>query len=418
MSALKIQRPAAIVALLTALNFLNYVDRYLIAAVAPRFQHDLSFDDTETGFVMSAFMVGYFITSPFFGRLGDRATKGKSVRTPLIAFGVAMWSLATVASGFATSLRSMILARVCVGIGEASYATLAPTIIDDLAPPDKKNKYLAVFYMATPVGSALGFVLGGFLEAHYGWRSAFFVAGGPGLLLAFLAMFIQEPARKIENLVTTAQGAYAALARRPLFVFSVLGACAYTFALGGFVAWAPTFLNRVHRMDLQVADFRFGVIAVLSGIVGTVIGGTFADRGLAKNATDEDRVRRYMRFSAIGTLIAAPAAMATIFAPTPTTFFVLIFVCETALFISTSPMNAVTLGSVPAPLRGTAMAVSIFAIHALGDFISPTFVGFVSTHSNIRLAMTILPVMIGVCTVLWLRGARAAISREGAPAAT
>ncbi|MFI5302386.1 MAG: MFS transporter, partial [Polyangiales bacterium] len=120
----------------------------------------------------------------------------------------------------------------------------------------------------------------------------------------------------------------------------------------------------------------------------------------------------YMRFSAMGTLIAAPAAMATIFAPTATTFFVLIFLCETALFVSTSPMNAVTLGSVPAPLRGTAMAVSIFAIHALGDFISPTLVGFFSTHSNIRAAMTILPVMIAVCTVLWFRGAKAAISRE------
>lgn len=411
MSALKIKRPAAIVALLTGLNFLNYVDRYLIGAVAPRFKDDLHLSDTETGFVMSAFMIGYFITSPFFGRLGDRPTQGRSLRTPLIAFGVAMWSVATIASGFARDFHTMVLARVCVGIGEASYATLAPTIIDDLAPPDQKNRYLAIFYMATPVGSALGFVLGGFLEAHYGWRSAFFVAGGPGLLLALMAMFIEEPARKLDSLAQAAQGAYAALARRPLYVLSVLGACAYTFALGGFVAWAATFLNRTHHMDLQAADFRFGIVTVLAGIVGTVLGGTLADRGLGKDATDEARVRRYMRFSAWGTCVAAPAALATLYAPSPDAFFALLFVCETALFVSTSPMNAVTLGSVPPALRGTAMAVSIFAIHALGDLLSPTLVGYASDRSTLQHAMTILPVMIAVCAFLWLRGAKAPIER-------
>ncbi|MGZ3475820.1 MAG: MFS transporter, partial [Polyangiales bacterium] len=162
---MRIERPTTILALLTALNFLNYVDRYLVAAVSPKFQEELHLSDFQTGLAISAFMVGYFATSPIFGKLGDRGGR----RTVLVAVGVALWSAATALSGLAQGATSLVLARVFVGVGEASYATLAPTIIDDLAPADKKNRWLAIFYVATPVGSALGYLLGGFLDHHYGW---------------------------------------------------------------------------------------------------------------------------------------------------------------------------------------------------------------------------------------------------------
>jgi MFS family permease len=402
-----IERPFFILLLLTALNFLNYVDRYLVAAVAPKYQEALSLSNTMTGFVASAFMIGYFVTSPIFGRLADgRSANSTNLRTKLIFVGVILWSIATVASGMATGAGSLIAARVCVGVGEASYATIAPTIIDDLAPPEKKNKWLAVFYLAIPVGSALGYVLGGFLEHRYGWRSAFYVAGGPGVLLAFLVLLIREPARGAISESISSGAGLRALRRAPLYLACVGGLCMYTFALGGFAVWAPKFLYQTHKMELADADFGFGTVAVLGGIVGTVVGGFLADRGVPEDASNERRLRAYLRFSAIATALAVPASIATIFAPSPRAFFLAIFVCEAALFASTSPINAVILGSVPSWMRATAMAVSIFAIHAFGDFPSPPLVGKIADHTTLRNALLILPVAIAVCAITWWWGVR------------
>lgn len=397
---MRIERPKTVLALLTALNFVNYVDRYLVAAVSPKFQEDLHLSDFQTGLAISAFMVGYFVTSPIFGRLGDRG----GARTRLMAIGVALWSVATALSGMATGVVSLVAARVAVGVGEASYATLAPTIIDDIAPAGRKNAWLSIFYLAIPVGSALGYLLGGFLEASFGWRAAFFVAGGPGLLLAGIAAMVKDPQRT-HAIEKAEASALSVLARAPLFVACTLGYCAYTFALGGFAAWAPKFLYKVHGMKLAQADFMFGVVAVLSGIVGTILGGTVADRGL-KDATDDTRIRAYLRYSAITTAIGLPFAIFTILAGSPTSFFIAIFLCETALFASTSPINAVTLGSVPPALRATAMAVSIFAIHALGDFLSPPMIGFIADRSNLRAGLVLLPTALLICVVAWWRGAR------------
>jgi len=156
---MRIKNPYVVLALLSGLNLVNYLDRMLVSAVGPKLQIDLGLSDLQFGFVSQAFMVGYFVTSPFFGSLGDRMP-----RRGLIALGIATWSLATIGSGLTKTFAAMVAARVVVGVGEASYATLAPTIIDDLAKPASKNRWLAVFYVAIPVGSALGFVLGGQLE--------------------------------------------------------------------------------------------------------------------------------------------------------------------------------------------------------------------------------------------------------------
>src|SRR5215208_624077 len=155
----------AIVALLTGLNFLNYLDRFIVAAVLPRIQKDLGLSNFEGGLLATVFLLGYFATAPLFGSLGDRMP-----RKWLIALGVLMWSAATIASGLASDLPTLIAARAAVGIGEASYATLAPTIIDDITPPDRKGKTLAIFFLAIPVGSALGYLTGGFIQNHWGWR--------------------------------------------------------------------------------------------------------------------------------------------------------------------------------------------------------------------------------------------------------
>ncbi len=396
---MKIRSGPAILALLTGLNLLNYLDRFVLAAVLGRVEGDLHLSNFVGGALATVFLVGYFATSPIFGRLADRRS-----RRSLIAFGVAVWSLATIGSGLAHDRWTLLAMRALVGVGEASYATLAPTIIDDLAPPERKSRWLAIFYVATPLGSALGFLVGGAVEARWGWRHAFLVAGGPGLLLAALCLLIEEPVRKRLEARSTLAEDVRTLARIPAYVRGVLGYAAYTFAVGGFAFWAPTFLSRTFGLPLGQASFRFGLVTVAGGIVGTALGGWWADRAAARGGGgDRATVVAGLRVCAIGSLVGAPLAVGCFLAPTPTIFFVVVFFCETALFLNSSPINAVVLRAVPEARRAGAMALCITAIHLFGDLWSPPLVGFAIDHLPMRLAMMMLPIFLGVSMVVWGR---------------
>src|SRR4051812_29317047 len=267
-----IRRPGAILALLTGLNLLNYLDRLVVSAVLPKIQESpelggLGLSNFMGGLLATVFLVGYFVTAPAFGSLGDRMA-----RKWLIAFGVIVWSGATCASGLARNATEMIIARVFVGLGEASYATLAPTIIDDITPAHRKGRALAYFYGATPFGAALGYLVGGFVEAHWGWRSAFFVSGGPGLLIALVCLVIVEPERTFSAAKPDVKKDLGILVRTKLYRQGVLGYCAYTFAIGAFSYWAPKFLYARYGLDLKTANFRFGLITVVAGVLATLIG--------------------------------------------------------------------------------------------------------------------------------------------------
>ena len=178
------------VALLFGVNFLNYIDRYVIAAVAPLIQADFGLKDTQLGLIGSMFMLAYMAASPVAGILADRYP-----RRYFVGGGVLLWSLATIASGLSAGYRQLLAARSFIGIGEAGFGGVAPTLISDLFPKERRGRMLAYFYVAIPVGSALGFLLGGYVGEHWGWRHAFYIAGGPGLVLGLLALFMAEPAR-------------------------------------------------------------------------------------------------------------------------------------------------------------------------------------------------------------------------------
>ncbi|HEY2517773.1 MAG TPA: MFS transporter, partial [Polyangiaceae bacterium] len=223
-----IRRPAAILALLTALNFLNYIDRYVLSTVLPLVEAELGLSNFVAGTLATVFLVGYFATSPFFGQLGDREGVPGG-RKGLLAAGVGVWSLATFASGLASGAASLAGARAFVGIGEASYGTIAPTIIDDLAPPSKKGRWFSIFYLGITVGSALGFVIGGVVQKFVGWRATFFVVGGPGILAALLCLGMVEPARKGLAARPELLRSALRLAKIPLYRRSILGYCAATF---------------------------------------------------------------------------------------------------------------------------------------------------------------------------------------------
>lgn len=400
----------AILALLTALNLINYLDRYVVASVSTRIQETLHLDDTRLSYVASAFMVGYMLTSPFFGWLGDRYQ-----RKGLIAAGVIVWSVATALSGLANSLAPLIAARIAVGVGEASYATLGPTIIDEVSEANSKNRYLAAFYAAIPVGSALGFIVGGWLEARYGWRTAFYVAGVPGVALALLTLLIQEP-RRAAHERAGGVSVYLKLAKSRLYVLTVLGYIAQTFALGGFTFWAAPFLYRKLCMQLEFAAYAFGVTTVIAGVIGTALGGFLGD--IWKG---EDRVRVCLRICGWSSLLAAPLALAALLMPSATGAIIAIGLCEVAVFLSVAPTNVAILHSVPEGMRANAMAASIFAIHLLGDLISPSAIGVVSDSFNdkrefcagaagLQIGMYLLPAALVVSALFWFRGSAGAQS--------
>jgi MFS transporter, Spinster family, sphingosine-1-phosphate transporter len=414
-----IKSPAAILVLLTALNLVNYIDRFLVMAVGPKFQGELHLTDGGLGLVESAFMIGYMIMSPLFGRLGDRYP-----RKGVIAAGVAAWSVATVVSGLATGMGSMLVARIAVGVGEASYATISPTIIDDLAPREAKSRWLAVFYAAIPVGAALGYVLGGAL-APLGWRAAFFVCGGPGVLLAALVLLVREPARGHAHAAGGGTAAvYLDLFRNRPYRLTVLGYVAQTFAIGGFSAWAIPLLERKFWLPSEVGAQRFGVITAFAGLVGTAFGGMLADR-----IPGDDRTRVYLRVCAWSSAVAAPLAAIALLQPSAAgeaaaqsaavPAFVALGVCQLIIFASTSPTNAALLLSVPPAMRASAMAASIFFIHLLGDMVSGPVIGVISdalhdSHERgsgghgVQVGMYLLPVALGVSSFAWFRGAAAA----------
>jgi MFS family permease len=388
----------AIVALLTGLNLLNYLDRYLIAAVGPSIQKELGLSDAQLGTIGTAFLWGYLLTSPIFGRLGDRFA-----RKTLITIGVLVWCAATAASGLARTFLVMIAIRVLVGVGEASYATLSPTILDDIATPKNKSRILAVFFAAIPVGSALGFVFGGMLDKAFGWRSAFFIAGGPGILLALSCLLIVEPPRGEKEAAPSLGPALRSIVRSRRYVLAAVGYTAQIFALGGFAFWAPQVVHRKFAYPLAEANFLFGGIVVVTGFVGTFLGGFLADRG-----AESDRMKVALKVCAVSAVLGVPFAFACVFSTTAPLFFGTIALAQIAIFTSTSPLNAALLGTVPTHVRATGMALSIAGTHLLGDMISVWLVGFLSTRWNdLSGALIVLPVALAVCAAAWIAAAKA-----------
>ncbi len=383
-------------AILTAINFLNYIDRYVLAAVFEPVKRELHFSDAQLGWALSAFMITYAATSPVFGRLGDLLT-----RKYLIAAGVALWSLATAGAGLARSFWQLFLPRALVGVGEASYATLSPAIIADFHEPQRRGRALAVFYAATPVGSALGFILGAYLSEAWGWRAAFFVVGLPGLLFALLALAIREPERGAseESPATEAPGllaTYRMLWHNRTYVLVTLGFIAYTFALGGLVGWVPAFLERYNHLTTAEANRIFGTMTVVSGFLGTFCGGFLGDYLLRYTRNS------YLWVSGLCMFVGAPVSVAALASREPAVYLPAIFLAEFFLFLNTGPLNAVLLGCVPPAIRATAMAVNIFFIHALGDALSPPIIGMLSDRFGLFAATLLAPAVMLVSGIILL----------------
>jgi MFS transporter, Spinster family, sphingosine-1-phosphate transporter len=414
-----IRRPALILALLTAINLLNYLDRLVLSAVLAKVQDDLHLSNFAGGSLFTIFLIGYFATSPVFGNLADRAQVGGRKR--LLGLGIAVWSLATIGTGLSHDTLSLVVARALVGVGEASYATIAPTFIDEIAPPETKGRWMAIFYSATPIGSALGYIVGGSVEHATGsWRAAFFVAGVPGLLLAALCLLVTEPARQTQSkeALPNVLGSFRTLLLQPLYVRTCIGYCAYTFGLGGFAAWAPKYLHARYGLETGSASSAFGGITVVAGAVGTLVGGYFGDLAARKmvartGTADWGIARGNLDVCAWSAAVGAPLAAVAIVAATATGFFAGAFPSEIGLFLLSGPVNVAILRSVPVELRASAMALAIFAIHLLGDLWSPPLIGLVADHAPMQWAMFGIPAALALAALAWAGGTRVARPPRG-----
>lgn len=413
--------------ILSLVNFLNYIDRQVLPAVAPVMLQDpqLKLTDAELGYMEAALLLSFTILAPIFGRLGDRYPRAK-----LMATAAVLWSIATAMTGLVESfpflpdalrlhlpvvnvtlaLSGVALAlcavRACVGVGESAYSTITPSLIADYFPPHRRATALGVFQAAIPMGFALGFVIGGVLAHFFGWRVAFMIVGVPGLLTAVLVWRLREPRRgatdepqtsheevesdesALEEIVEAPAEVSRALAEEGSnestlrtvarilstrdWLISTVAYTALTAALGAFATWATVVLVRDKGMSETSAAVTLGIVTLLAGATGTFGGGWIADRFAAK------RHNAYFLVCAVGTLLGVFPTFFVLAADSPYVFLPCTFLAVALLFVSNAPFHAILLESVPVGVRAMAVALNIVIIHAFGDAISRALVGVLS----------------------------------------
>jgi multidrug resistance protein len=381
MSSAKLYPRTALI-LLTVLNLLNYIDRSVLFAVQPLVQSEFHLTNAQVGYLTSAFLLFYMVAAPFVGPLADRYSRKR-----IIVGGAIFWSALTLLTAVTHTYTELLIRHTLVGIGEATFVTIAPTFVADLFPEKKRGRILGIFYLAIPVGTAAGYLLGGNLSPHHGWRFPFYVAAIPGFLLALAILFLPEPQRGQFDLEaeTPERASISGLARNPAFWTSTFGMAMMTFALGGIQVWMPTFLSRARGYTLESANYNFGLIIVVDGIIASLAGGWLGDYLLPKMKG------AYYFVSAIGMALGVPFMIVALFMRGPI-MMPAIAIAAFFLLLNTSPLNAAVINSVGAHIRATALAVNIFVFHLLGDVPSPTLMGYVADKRTLQSSF-ILPVI-------------------------
>jgi MFS family permease len=386
-------------ALLLGINLFNYIDRQILAAVEPNIRAAFFAPGDPnamamTGTLAPAFLVTYMISAPVLGFLADRFS-----RWIIVGVCVILWSLATAASGLAATFAALFITRIFVGIGEGGYGPAAPTILADYFKLQTRGRIMAIFCVAIPVGSALGYVLGGIINHQLGWRWAFYLVSIPGIVLGLLCFFQKDPRARTgarEERKRAGLKDYLALLRNRSFVFNCLAQTAMTFALGGLAFWMSAYLifrNQSPALAVPV----FGGITVIAGLTSTLLGGFVADR-LQKRFSGS-----YFLVSGVGMLLAFPLLVAMLYTPFPWAWGFL-FGAVFFVFLNTGPSNA-ALANVAGPkVRATAFAFNILVIHALGDAISPPLLGAVAGRSDMNVAFLIVSLAMLVSGIIWLFG--------------
>jgi len=383
--------------ILTCINLLNYMDRWIPSATKDLYKEDLDLSDAQTSIPATSFTLVYLLTSPIFGVLADRGVN----RRLLMAGGIVLWSIATACTFFSSGFWSFLFFRTLVGIGEAAYATITPALLSDFYPPNARNRALTIFYTAIPVGAAIGFGLGGVLGQALGWRYAFLLCGIPGIIISLLILFIQDPGLgRFENFESRENVPWVQtlsfLAHNQAYRYCSAGAILITFAIGGLADWIPTYLVRVDKVSVASAGLVAGAVTVIGGIVGTMAGGYLADYA--------DKMTKNPYF-AVSALALAPAVLFSIpvlAVHNVAVAAICLLVCQCCVWVYNGPMNAVIANNVPANMRARAFSVNVLLIHLLGDAISPVIIGKISDATgSLVLAVLLCPITMALAGVVW-----------------
>lgn len=388
--------------LLLAINLFNYIDRQILAALEPDIRATFfAADDvhamTKTGLLGDAFFVTYMVSAPILGLLADRFS-----RWIIVGSAVILWSLASGGSGLAATFAILFATRILVGIGEGGYGPAAPTIISDLFPIETRGRVMAVFYTAIPVGSALGYVIGGLVGAHMGWRWAFYLVTPPGLLLGLLCFLQRDPRigahQRVQESSRRSLRDYVNLFRTRSYLINCVAQTLMTFVTGGLGFWVPAYL-RYRGQSPAVGMTIFGLITVVAGLVSTLLGGVIADKLRPRIPGS------YFWVSGIGMLIACPIFIVALYVPFPAAWIAM-FLAIFFLFLNTGPSNtALANVSLPA-VRATAFAANIFVIHAFGDVQAFWLLGYIGGHTNMHVAFLFVSGIIFLSGLVWLLGVK------------
>lgn len=364
-----------ILGILALVNFLNYVDRQILLPLIPDIQRSLQISDAQAGLLVTAFMVVHSLTSVPIGMLADRWRKKW-----VIAIGVGVWSVATAAAALTRTFGQLFAARAAVGIGEAAYAPAASAILAEEFPGRGRATAMGVFQLGMLVGGGVGFVVGGAIGHAFGWRAAFLVAGLPGLLIALVTLLIPET-RAIAAARTAERPPVTDLLRSKGFLQILLGGTLVTFAIGGILAWAPTFLQRNHDYSPAEAGTVVGLGGVVAGLLGVVSGAWLADRLARTNAGARPIV------SGAGFLLGVPFHVGLLVLEHRVAFLACVWLTIYFFAWFTGPILAAVVDEVRPALHATAVGVYLLVIHLGGDAISPPIIGAISDRTDLRTAL-------------------------------
>lgn len=388
--------PILSILLFTLINLLNYLDRYLVPAVLPLIMTQYSLNNAQAGRLVSAFVYGYFICSPIFGYLGDRYSRPK-----LMAIGVILWSVATLTSAYAASFMILFMARIAVGVGEASFGTITPGYIKDrIRDPLKVNRVFSIFFAAIPAGSALAYVVSGYVVRSFSWSGVFVLGGVPGIILALFLLGCPEVrARQLQASVPLWEG-LRSIARIPVLWFAIGGYVLNSFALNGVAAFVTKYGVSV-GFELNQISRYFGLILVVTGFCGTIGGGWLAEQWSKHKANQASAMLKFVGLSA---LAGVPFVFLAFGLSNHHLFLGSCFAAQLFIFAGVAPVNAVIVSVCPPRLVTLTQGVAIFALNLFGALPAPQLVGKVADLVSLSAGLQLCGVTLLMSALIWLVG--------------
>ncbi|HEY0492351.1 MAG TPA: MFS transporter [Candidatus Dormibacteraeota bacterium] len=396
-----------VLGVMVGINFLNYLDRYILPVVASKIQDEFHLSDTAIGGLGTAFLLVYAVSALPFGLWADRG-----VRRTVVAVGVTIWSLATLLTGLARNYAQLFAARALLGIGEASYYPAGTSLLGDYFPRSQRGRAMSIWGAGTAVGIAVGFAGGGVVAGVFGWRAAFYLTAIPGLLFALLAFRLREPLRGAAEAGGPATGPATRVGLRrfrqllaiPSLRATIAAETLLFFVLGGAAFWLPEYLHRRFGLGTAGAGTLAGGVLVVGGLIGTLSGGVIADwwsrrRGATAN----------LPIGAVGFLLGAIFVTLALLAPGPASFVPLFLLGVIALYLYSGPYTAIKQNVVLPTFRASAVTLSLLIEHLLGDSYSPIAIGRLSdaVHSLQLALLILLPPLLCLAALAALTGVRA-----------